>query len=206
MGDDGFYEVEKIISHRRKASGSGFEYYLKWKGYPDSENSWEPEENVTDDLIIPYRLAVQAKSKRKSTAKETPKETKSKQPQTGSPSRTPGRSSTTQEGEGRTSTRGRRVRRVSPETTNIGQVKDTAGAADEELTRNEKQIKRLFTGLQLERIDGICDLKGKYHFKLVWKDDEKVDLVPMTVCNKLWPQAVIAYYENHLTFIAKKDS
>ena len=38
------YEVEAIISHRR--SGKGQAYLVKWKGYPTSENTWEPERNL----------------------------------------------------------------------------------------------------------------------------------------------------------------
>ena len=40
------YEVEKILDS--KVVRKKFKYLVKWKGYPDSENSWEPEENVKD--------------------------------------------------------------------------------------------------------------------------------------------------------------
>ena len=40
------YEVEKILDS--KVVRKKFKYLVKWKGYPDSENSWEPEENVRD--------------------------------------------------------------------------------------------------------------------------------------------------------------
>ena len=39
------YEVEAIIGHKKK--GQGFHYLRKWLGYPTSENSWEPEGNLT---------------------------------------------------------------------------------------------------------------------------------------------------------------
>ena len=41
------YEVENILKHRRR--GRGYQYYVKWKGYPIEEASWEPEEVFSDD-------------------------------------------------------------------------------------------------------------------------------------------------------------
>src|ERR1700678_3748546 len=35
------YEVESIIKHRRR--GRGHQYYIKWKGYPITEATWENE-------------------------------------------------------------------------------------------------------------------------------------------------------------------
>jgi Chromo (CHRromatin Organisation MOdifier) domain len=33
------YEVETILRHRRR--GRGYQYYVKWKGYPITEATWE---------------------------------------------------------------------------------------------------------------------------------------------------------------------
>ncbi|RHZ80602.1 hypothetical protein Glove_134g224 [Diversispora epigaea] len=52
--DEDEYIVEKIISHRRKLNGE-FQYFLKWKGYPDEESSWENESNIySKELIQEY--------------------------------------------------------------------------------------------------------------------------------------------------------
>jgi hypothetical protein len=44
------YEIEKIVSHRKK--GDRYEYLVKWKGYDESENTWEPKESFTDMKTI----------------------------------------------------------------------------------------------------------------------------------------------------------
>ena len=41
------YEVDSIINHRKQ--GRGYQYYMKWKGYPISEASWKPEQAFSDN-------------------------------------------------------------------------------------------------------------------------------------------------------------
>ena len=41
------YEVETILNHRKR--GQGYQYYVKWRGYPISDASWEPEHFFSDD-------------------------------------------------------------------------------------------------------------------------------------------------------------
>ncbi|XP_076352585.1 uncharacterized protein LOC143247921 [Tachypleus tridentatus] len=44
------YQVEKVLG-KRFHEGK-LEYLLKWKGYPNSENCWEPEENILSKNLI----------------------------------------------------------------------------------------------------------------------------------------------------------
>ena len=39
------YEVETILQHRRK--NKGYEYLVKWSGWTQRYNSWEPESNLS---------------------------------------------------------------------------------------------------------------------------------------------------------------
>ena len=41
------YEVEAILKHRRR--GRGYQYLLKWKGYPITDATWELESVFSDD-------------------------------------------------------------------------------------------------------------------------------------------------------------
>ena len=51
--DDTVYEVESILNHRVKDGIN--QYLLKWKNYPESEATWENEENLNcKDLLEEY--------------------------------------------------------------------------------------------------------------------------------------------------------
>ena len=47
LEDQEVYEVETIIKHRK--TKDGIQYFIKWKGYPIAEASWEPETNMSKD-------------------------------------------------------------------------------------------------------------------------------------------------------------
>jgi hypothetical protein len=51
----GEFEVERIIG--KKNTPKGVEYQVKWKGYPMSECTWEPERNLTTckEMIDEYK-------------------------------------------------------------------------------------------------------------------------------------------------------
>ena len=54
-----FYEVEKIVDKRTNIYGL-VEYLVKWKGYPSSDNTWEPKKNLKklDHLIKEYENGI----------------------------------------------------------------------------------------------------------------------------------------------------
>jgi hypothetical protein len=60
------YEVEKILDMKQKGQGRKTHYLIKWKGYPTSDNSWEPAENVqAKDLIKEYKEEQRKTNKKK---------------------------------------------------------------------------------------------------------------------------------------------
>jgi Chromo (CHRromatin Organisation MOdifier) domain len=49
------YEVEQILKHKK--CGRGYEYLIKWVGYPITKASWEPKSNLTGatDILWEYQ-------------------------------------------------------------------------------------------------------------------------------------------------------
>jgi hypothetical protein len=46
-GEEGHYEIELILTSRPTRNQKSTQYLVKWKGYPDSENSWIPTKELT---------------------------------------------------------------------------------------------------------------------------------------------------------------
>jgi Chromo (CHRromatin Organisation MOdifier) domain len=40
------YEVDQIQSHRRCGHAKTLQYLIKWKGYPESDNTWENADQI----------------------------------------------------------------------------------------------------------------------------------------------------------------
>jgi len=73
IGGEEEFEVEVIINHRLHGRRCQLQYLVKWMGYPHSDNTWEPAENVhAPDLIKDYQRQRSKPLKRRSaTAKTT---------------------------------------------------------------------------------------------------------------------------------------
>ena len=40
------YEVEKVVNHRYAGRARTLQYLIKWIGYPEADNTWEPAEQI----------------------------------------------------------------------------------------------------------------------------------------------------------------
>ncbi|XP_068729234.1 polycomb group protein Pc-like [Montipora capricornis] len=64
--NNGIYAAETIL--KRRVREGKVEYFIKWKGYSQKYNTWEPEENVLDPRLLRafrQRVAVSKKGKLK---------------------------------------------------------------------------------------------------------------------------------------------
>ena len=50
LDQDNVFEVEKIVDH--KIINGRLSYFVKWKGYKDEDNTWEPEDHFLQTECI----------------------------------------------------------------------------------------------------------------------------------------------------------
>lgn len=65
---DGVFHVEKILK-KRVHPKQGVQYFVKWRDFPDSENTWEPAKSfLLPNLIRQFEEECQHKNKRQKTS------------------------------------------------------------------------------------------------------------------------------------------
>src|SRR6201992_981929 len=73
-GEEGHYEIEQILASRPTRNRKSTQYLVKWKGYPDSENSWLPTKELTHAKELLHQFENRQKQVRALQAQREPKE------------------------------------------------------------------------------------------------------------------------------------
>jgi hypothetical protein len=50
--EDNQWEVEELQGRRKV--GRGFQYFVKWVGFPESENTWERKKDISTNFVVVY--------------------------------------------------------------------------------------------------------------------------------------------------------
>jgi hypothetical protein len=71
----GEYEVEEIVDSAIDADTMEHMYFVKWKNYPASDNTWEPKKNLKGSLELVRKFDI---AKKKAEAAEAAKKAAAK--------------------------------------------------------------------------------------------------------------------------------
>ncbi|XP_075952377.1 chromobox protein homolog 5 [Anarhichas minor] len=192
--DEEEYVVEKVLD-RRVVKGR-VEFFLKWKGYSEKHNTWEPEKNLGCPELISEFMKTYKKSS-SSGGSSTPSSGASKSV-TGSSGRTKDSSSS--------------KKRSSDDEEEEEEEEDEeeveGGSKPKKKKKKEEDIlvaRGFERGLEPEKIIGATDSCGDLMFLMKWKDSDEADLVLAKEANNKCPQIVIAFYEERLTWHEDSD-
>jgi len=216
--DEDSFVVEKILDRRVHTNGR-VEYLVKWKGFADSDNTWEMKEalvevarsnaaiiafdtlshqkkmttNGNNDDIKSDNESIHSADSGVNGIKDMPLKdiTREKSRQRGAK-----RGSNSSDNHKKTGNKPKKAKTSSEE---IKQIEDKL--SDElKSSADYRQRKGFDRNLEAEKICGATDCMGELMFLIKWKGVNSADLVPAKVANLRCPQVVIKFYETQLNF------
>uniref|UniRef100_A0A1I7VT31 Chromo domain-containing protein n=1 Tax=Loa loa TaxID=7209 RepID=A0A1I7VT31_LOALO len=221
---EGEYIVEAILGERYNKKKKVKEYLLKWKGYSDAENTWEPETNLDCDELIAEFYAQQKETwgKQRSELWQnlmgiTNSKSKSRKPlpKINCPgSRNPMFASSDcyiASHVSRTSRPGFACSTISLKhaaSEDLCETEDCAYSSESEDDEGNRQLRMrpppgesgMEKGWMPEVIVAACqpedDVPLTYIVK--YRHKKKFERVPSSICMKYWPQLVISFYEREI--------
>ncbi|CAH8513667.1 unnamed protein product [Schistosoma intercalatum] len=205
-GEDEF-QVEKILKVRIRNGRK--EYFLKWKGYSEEDNTWEPEENLDcPDLIKEFEeRRARERTSLTSPARTSSADSKLKNRSKGSSLSSDSAKDISEEvpepaKKKRTSSIPASVEESASEVPNVpDEPKEPANEDQKQkVVKATGKTRGFARGLKAERIIGATDSSGELMFLMKWKDSDEADLVPAREANIKCPQIVIRFYEERLTW------
>jgi len=167
--EPGEYRVERII--KKRVIKGKTEYFLKWVGYSEDENTWEPVEN----LDCPDRIdAFEESLKKDKVEKEAISDAKPK----------------------RESAKRKRSETVPKKSKSV--TKKSENVPKKTTKKVKLKPKGFSRGLDPERVIGAVNFDGQIQLLVKWKGNDEPDLVPSHEANARCPQKVISFYEERL--------
>jgi hypothetical protein len=205
--------VERVLKKRVNREGV-IEYFLKWLGYPDSYNSWEPQQLLLGNELIADFERREAKRNNKGkdssglghceTTSTTSSLLSSKETQE-APSSNP--HSLNQTDVKLSQTRGNLSSSlvVSP-SSKLSTSPSTSSATKGSTSTHKKHPESGFDrGLIPEKVMGITsNSRNDLLYLVKWKDHGGAELIDSSIVNIKCPQLVIAFYQSKISWNKKK--
>ncbi|XP_073703129.1 chromobox protein homolog 3-like isoform X2 [Garra rufa] len=167
------FAVEKII--RRRVNEGKVEYYLKWKGFTDAENTWEPEDNLDcPELIEEFlrNLKVSGETEQEG-CQSLDTEIQPKQESS----------------------------ELDADMAHPQPQEELIERGNEEVDDHNVEIPAgQSSNPEPDRIIGCTDQQGELMFLIKWKNTDEVALQSAREASKRWPEMVIRFYEDKLTW------
>ncbi|XP_067093940.1 chromobox protein homolog 3b isoform X1 [Osmerus mordax] len=168
------FVVEKII--RRRVFDGRVEYFLKWKGFTDADNTWEPEDNLDcPELIQEFLKNLHLTG-----------ENEVENLQVLNPDIIPKQEADEQETE---------IQQAYSEQRDSTQA-DSQQAGEQPLEASNT----LTSHLEPDCIIGSTDKQGQLMFLVKWKNSDEVALLSAREASARCPQVVVKFYEQKLTW------
>eukprot|EP00298_Acanthocystis_sp_HF-20_P029704 c8613_g1_i1.p1 GENE.c8613_g1_i1~~c8613_g1_i1.p1 ORF type:complete len:248 (-),score=66.73 c8613_g1_i1:71-814(-) len=168
------FEVEDIVRHRK--DGKQILYFVKWKGFESSENTWEPESNLINciEKLRVYKENNQEKRPGKRQRIGSLSESNNKSP---------------------INTIEENTLTMNPNTsTSSVSCSSSSNAILDETATFQTNEPDSILGAANSPENGIC-------FLVKWKgDEERYSWMPVSECRRSIPNLLLDYYETRLTF------
>ncbi|KAK0394784.1 hypothetical protein QR680_000932 [Steinernema hermaphroditum] len=207
--DNNSYVVERVVSRRKNCGKT--EYLIKWKNYPSSDNTWEPEENCSDcqELINEF-LKRNEKRKRRSTSTTS----SAARNRSRSASKHPKREQSEHQESKKTEEKASAEERMDEGDDNTKPLSAEAPAqapspapapaeapqAEEGHQLSTEPIYGVSQGKRVEKIIGVSRTSEKEIMAVVNYSDYTFEAVPTKVLQLFFPQLLIRFYEDKLSF------
>ncbi|XP_059352749.1 chromobox protein homolog 1-like isoform X2 [Daphnia carinata] len=183
------YEVEKVVDWR-EVNGK-VEYLLKWIGYDNDDNTWEPVE-----ALECHELIAEFEKKRKENDQEKKKSSESKTKKSDEM-----KAKKSNEMKTKKQVEGKEKKHAASNKDRDKQPGEMAhGRKEAEEISHTSILKENEQDQEPEVIIGATDNfhKGELAFLVKWKFNDTPEFVLASRANVLWPQMVIKFYESRL--------
>lgn len=202
------YSIEKIVAKKITKEGK-VKYFLKWKDYPETDNTWEMAEDLDcDDLIQKFEeeLSKNGDKVEEETEDDVDEELAEDADSDLKDTGDPFSEETVTGGDDPFSGEVGAGGGVSSPSPLDEPMREESAISSSPSSPVPTQIKRTSSGFEkgysVETIIGITPRKtDKYAFLIKWKESTEPTLEEREVCNRKCPQKIIRFYEKRLVWM-----